>query len=170
MNKTDLEYLLTQIQDHCREIESHQHVIRKIVVTLTEKLILDDDDIIPKNKPDTATGHKGPTNGDLQGIALLVKRINDDNNKYGTITTEKFIPIVENPEICNTCGNKTKPTCKIKDGYYCQGCSNDLPPDDVKEGVELKRKFCFKCSGRLNGFFAVDDTAPAWCENCTKKI
>lgn len=141
MNKIILESLLTQIQEHCRKIESHQHVIRNIVGTITEKIILDDEEITPEISLDTATGKAGAKDGEY----------------------------TQSP-CCKTCGNIKKAVTKIKGGYYCNGCQNDLMPDNIQPGEAVKRKFCFKCSNRLPGFFKVEDTSPVWCEKCTGEI
>ena len=67
---------------------------------------------------------------------------------------------------CQTCGNIKKAVTKIKDGYYCQGCQNDLMPGDIQPGEVVKRKFCFSCGSRLHGFYKVDDMEELICEKC----
>jgi hypothetical protein len=196
MNKTDLESLLTQISEHCREIESHQHVIRKIVGTIAEKLILDGEENIQQNDFEVVAGQEMAKDGDFRMEVKTNPNIKGDNfqiqNNRGEVLYDSEIDytkmkrmqisdsssfvyydqngINKKPIPCQICGNIKKTVTKIKEGYYCNGCQNDLMPDYIQPGEAVKRKHCFKCSNRLPGFFKIEDTSPVWCEKCTGEI
>lgn len=135
------------------------------------------DNIGHESQPDTATGQQTAKDDKLMPCCHLCGKSIDNSGHlsfdnyskeyvHSHCVNMKILNDSLKKSICKICGNTKKPTTKIKDGYYCSGCQNDLMPDDAKTGEAVKRKFCFSCGSRLHGFYKVDDTEELICEKC----